>query len=86
MLEKLAQLKRRLRYLILRPCEDRKPVDLRHIWKLFASFQLDTEGKEKRSIPTPNPSVLFTISDCEDFSENKPKRKPRRRKSEKSKL
>lgn len=69
MLEKLAQLKRRLRYLILRPSEDRKPVNLKHIWKLFASFQLDKGEKEKRSIPTPNPSLMYTVSDYEDFSE-----------------
>lgn len=84
MLEKLAQLKRRLRYLILRPPKDRKPVDLKHIWKLFALLQLDKEDKEKRCIPTPNPSVLFTVSDCEDFS--KIKTTPRRRKSAKSKF
>lgn len=67
MLEKLAQLKRRLRYLILRPSEERKPVNLEPIWNVFANFELDKGENEKRCVPTPNPSLLYTISDCEDF-------------------
>lgn len=85
MLEKLAQLKRRLRYLISRPPEDRTPVNLKHIWKLFASFQLDKGEQEKRSIPTPNPTLMYTVSDYEDFSEINTEglreKTPRKRKS-----
>lgn len=73
LLEKLAILKRRLRYLILTPFEDRKPVNLKHIWKLISALQIDEDdGRENRSIPTPTPSSLYTVSHCRDYFECKP--------------
>lgn len=75
LLEKFAKLRRQLRYLILTPSDDKKPVDLQNIWDLFSTLDLEGNAEESRCIPTPNPSSLYTVSHYTNYVERKLRRK-----------